>query len=107
MKLIKISNLLQINGQPDYKGLDLEKIVPGTQLYPDYDNVAYFEYDGEVAEGGDVRIVTRATYDEHKNRITNQPRPMTPEDEIAKLKQEDLNNKEAIAELYLLSMGGF
>lgn len=27
--------------------------------------------------------------------------------EVEKLKEEDLNNKEAIAELYLLSMGGF
>lgn len=28
-------------------------------------------------------------------------------EEVEKLKAEDLNNKEAIAELYLLSMGGF
>jgi hypothetical protein len=27
--------------------------------------------------------------------------------EVERLKQEDLNNKEAIAELYLMSMGGF
>jgi hypothetical protein len=27
--------------------------------------------------------------------------------EVEKLKQEDLNNKEAIAELYMISMGGF
>ncbi|MFX3672865.1 MAG: hypothetical protein ACE3JQ_00215 [Paenisporosarcina sp.] len=28
-------------------------------------------------------------------------------EEVAKLKEEDLNNKEAIAELYMMSMGGF
>ena len=28
-------------------------------------------------------------------------------EEVDRLKQEDLNNKEAIAELYVLSMGGF
>ena len=33
-------------------------------------------------------------------------KPVSRDDEIEKLKQEDLNNKEAIAELYMLSMGG-
>lgn len=33
-------------------------------------------------------------------------KPVSKDDEIEKLKQEDLNNKEAIAELYMLSMGG-
>lgn len=33
--------------------------------------------------------------------------PVSKDEQIEKLKQEDLNNKEAIAELYMLSMGGF
>ena len=106
MKIVKVNNLIT-NGIADYRGLDLSRIVSGSQLYPDYDNVAYFFYDGDVSEGGDVSFVTQATYDEHKKRIENKPRPITPEEKILKLEQEDLNNKEAIAELYLLSMGGF
>lgn len=35
----------------------------------------------------------------------DKPKDLT--EQVAKLKEEDLNNKEAIAELYLLSMGGF
>lgn len=82
--IIKISNLIN-NGQVDYKGLDIDKIVPFTQLYPNYDNVAYFMYDGEVTETTGIQIVSQATYDEHKKRIANEPKPLQDSDRIKML----------------------
>lgn len=34
MKYIKINNFYNQFGQPDYKGLDINKNIPGSQLYP-------------------------------------------------------------------------
>lgn len=47
-------------------------------------------------------------YDESNNSVYIEyvDRPLTPNEELEKLKTEDLNNKEAIAELYIMSMGG-
>jgi len=83
--IVKVFNLVQDNGHVDYKGLDLNKIVGGTQLYPNYDNVAYFMYDGDVTETTGIQIVTQATYDEHKNRIANEPKPLSDSDRIKML----------------------
>lgn len=89
--IVKVSNLIQSNGHADYKGLDLNKIVAGTQLYPDYDNVAYFFYDGEVPTVTGLQVVTLATYDEHKNRIANQPKPRTESERILELEDVIFN----------------
>lgn len=99
MILLKISNLIQHDGHVDYKGLNLDKIKPGSQLYPDYSNVAYLEYDGEIDGLSDVQVVTQATYDEHKQRIANQPRPITPEEKIQQLEEQNMSLMLAIAEL--------
>lgn len=34
MKYLKVNNLLNTFGQPDYKGLDISKIVPASPKYP-------------------------------------------------------------------------
>ncbi|AEH46799.1 hypothetical protein [Parageobacillus thermoglucosidasius] len=68
MKIVKVSNLIQPNGTTDYKGLDLEKIVPGSQLYPD-DNTAYFFYTGNVVEHVDVTVITEEEYNAKKKEI--------------------------------------
>lgn len=105
MKLVKINELVQNHGMCDYKGLDVQKIVTGTQLYPSFENAAYFEYDGDVITSGDIEEITPEVYEAVKRRMEEE-RPISPELEIERLKQEDLNNKEAIAELYLMTMGG-
>lgn len=102
MKIVKVSNLI-INNVADYKGLDLNKIVGGTQLYPDYDNVAYFFYDGDVIESTYLEIVTEATYIEHKKRIDSAPKPITQEQQIANLKSDLTATQEAVD---FLLMGG-
>ena len=83
----------------DYKGLDIHKIVSGTPIYPEGTNTAYFEYDGDVVEGGDVQVITKATYDTHKKAIENQPKPVTPEDRIQQLEEQNLSLMLALAEL--------
>lgn len=114
MFIVKVNNLTQANGKLDYKGLDINKIVGGTQLYPSYDNVAYFFYDGEVNEGGDIQIITQATYDSHKIRIdeenasfiTPEKRIEQLESELAVAKEDNVSNMLAITELYEMILGG-
>lgn len=68
MTIVKISNLIQPNGRADYKGLDLEKIVAGSQLYPN-DNTAYFFYTGDVIEHPDVLVISEDEYNAKKVEI--------------------------------------
>jgi hypothetical protein len=97
MPLVKVSNVRQSNGTFDYKGLDRSKIVGGSQVYPSYDNVAYFQYDGEVVEGADIKLVTQATYDEHKQRVAEElANIITPEKKIEQLEQQVLSQQSAI-----------
>ena len=92
MLIIKVSNLIQVDGRADYKGLELSQIVGGTQLYPSYENSAYFFYDGEVENGNGVQIISQVVYDEHKNRIEEeQANVLTPEKRIEKLEEENAN----------------
>lgn len=101
---IKISKLFNSNGEADYKGLDIKNIKRGSQIYPEGENTAYFEYDGEVIEGNDIQIISLAIYDEHKTRIANQPKPITQEAEIAQLKQSQVEQDELIMSLLLGGM---
>lgn len=100
MQIIKVNNLIQSNGRADYKGLDLSKIMSGTQLYPSYDNVAYFFYDGDVAEGGDISIVSETAYNEHKARIEEELAKIdTPEKKIERLEEENRLLQQSLLEL--------
>lgn len=72
----------------------------------------YGQYAQDFAESNGYRVNP-----ETKELEFSYPDPSEPEappvyqeplsKQVEKLKQEDLNNKEAIAELYMLSMGGF
>lgn len=105
MIIIKVTNLRKASGETDYKGLDIDKIKGGSQLYPSTENAAYFEYDGEVVEGGDISVITQATYDEQRERIENQPKPLSPEqEEIAQLKKSQADQDEIIMNLVLGGM---
>jgi hypothetical protein len=71
MQIVKVSNLVQPNGTADYKGLDLDKIVPGSQLYPDNENTVYFFYTGDVVEHADVMVITEEEYYAKKAEIVS------------------------------------
>lgn len=68
-------------------------------LYPDYENVAYFVYEGEVTEGNGVQIITQATYNQHKTKIETAPKPLTDSQRIEELEAQNAELMFAMAEL--------
>lgn len=94
---IRINNLYEngLDGRPDYKGLDLSKIQPGSQVYKD--NSAVFEYNGDIPEHADLLVITEKEYSDLRNAL-----PKT-EFEILKEKQDLM--QQALDEL--IFGGGF
>lgn len=87
MKIIHIKNLFNTIGSADYRGLDLTKIVPGSQMYPPDKNEAYLFYDGTVTSKGDLLVIDQVTYDAEAARIDSLPRPVTDTERIAGLEE--------------------
>ena len=88
MKFIKVKNLRQQTGACDYKGLDIDLIVTGSQLYPSDDNSAYFMYNGEVVNHIDLSIITQDEYEKVKNIEIDTEKP-TLESEVNMLKEQN------------------
>ena len=83
MIIIKVSNLTKNTGLCDYKGLNLDLIEGGTQLYPTWENTAYFYYsDDSIVSVGDITVIDQATYDSIKTQMENQPKPKTEFDNL-------------------------
>ncbi|MEG0775506.1 hypothetical protein [Clostridium sp.] len=95
---IKIKNLSN-NGMCDYKGLDINLIESGTQLYPSAENTAYFSYNGEIINNPDIIQITENEYILAKE-IDAKNRPITLEDKVAQLELSNANME------YILMMGG-
>ena len=68
MVYVKVTNLFngKMFGEVDYKGLDIQRIIPGTQLNMPEDDVICFEYDGEVPEHVDLQVLTEEEYEQQK-----------------------------------------
>lgn len=89
-------------------------VVLSTRVRDSYDviELPFGAYAQDFAECNGYRVNPETKELEFSYPDPNEPeapsvfRPPLSE-EVERLKQEDLNNKEAIAELYLLSMGGF
>ena len=72
----------------------------------------YGQYSQDFTECNGYRVNPETKEIEFSYPNPNEPDVEQPfqtplSEEVTRLKQEDLNNKEAIAELYILSMGGF
>ena len=90
MKILKVNNLIQISGAADYKGLNLNKIVTGTQIYPPTDNSAYFYYEGDYAPLKDIQEVDEVTYQQVIEEMSNRTGDtVSSEQEIELLKQKN------------------
>ncbi|MGM7637567.1 hypothetical protein [Bacillus sp. Hm123] len=109
----KVENLLNSNGEADYKGLDINLI--SMQVLPDdliTVNYCLIAYPMEAEPHDDLINLTKDEYEALRKDIEdNRPTPSSPEDEIATLKQQlaDTEKKmdEAIVELTLaMTMGG-
>lgn len=64
MKFIKITNLFNKFGQPDYKGLDIDKFIVGSQHY-DMENAVCITATTEevIPTNTDITKLTEADYD--------------------------------------------
>lgn len=91
MVIVKINNITGENGQADYKGLDLSKIIAGSQIYPHDRNVAFLQYKGSLIDHEDVQVISEEQYlievDLYNNYISNLP--PSPEKRIEQLENEN------------------
>ncbi|QXE19551.1 hypothetical protein [Clostridium sp. 001] len=70
MKYIKINNFYNKFDQPDYKGLDLNQICAGSQLYPPNVTYAIFATNEELTTlSADIVEITEADYTSEKTAI--------------------------------------
>lgn len=97
MKYIKVLNLRQEDGVYDYKGLDLKKVVPQSQVYPGDENVCYFAFRGDLTDSPDVQEITEQQYLDAKAAAESEKQANDP---ITQLQQE-------VADLwYMIMIGG-
>ncbi|WP_411552303.1 hypothetical protein [Paenibacillus lautus] len=78
MKFYKVTSL-QLFGQYDYKGLDIDKFIPGSQVYNDIDNEFSVATTEVLFQGHpDVAEITEAEYTTYRDRVI--PKPIMPEE---------------------------
>jgi hypothetical protein len=96
---IKICNLIQSDGYADYKGLDISKIVSGSQIYPSDENVAYFQYISEesMPDNPDIVIIDDITY----KAILEEKLSNDYNRGIEDLKKKDVDLQQAVDDLTL------
>lgn len=81
---IKIRNLIQENGNADYKGLDINKIK--NPFYDFENNLAYVEYNEEYSTNNDLLEITEEQVQLEKLAIENR-QPLTLEERITATEQ--------------------
>jgi hypothetical protein len=92
MKYVFISNLIGVGGVADYKGIDLNGIIPNTQLYPNVDGemVAYLGLDSNltIPTHDDVQEITSTEYQAAREDYESSL-PQSPEQAIEELKSQN------------------
>lgn len=85
MTYVQVDNVKQASGFFDYKGLDLNLIVPGTQHYPQASNSAFFGYEGVIPEHPDLHSITEEHYETVKaDELKPEPSVYEQLDELKK-----------------------
>lgn len=82
----KILNLLKENGNADYKTLDILKIVIGSQVYDNSNNIAYIEYNESYSPHSDLVEITQSDYDNAKIALLAQE-GLTLEERVMSVEQ--------------------
>lgn len=90
----KVSNLFDLQGTAQYKGLKLDQIVAGSQVYPHDENLAYLKYAGKQVDHKDLSILTEEEYENLKGESLSKA-PKSPIDELI-AKNEELQNKQTL-----------
>lgn len=89
MKFIKINNFWNIFGQPDYKGLDINKFEPGSQINPSNATYSICATNEDLSSlPTDVEEITQEQYLQEKNN--NQKVSKNLQDTVAELIKETL-----------------
>ncbi len=102
---IKISNLIQSDGNADYKTLNLDFIVPGSQIYPTNENVAYVEYNKTFEVHDELSEVTKEEFYAVRESL-NTHQELTFDERLAIQGQRIQEQEQAIMELTALISGG-
>lgn len=101
---IKITNLANAQGQCDYKGLNINQFIAGSQVYDLANNIALIKTSENVTiVNADITILTEADYNTQKQQIETAQKTNQPKSEVEELKSRvDLMQKA----LDDLTMGG-
>ena len=95
IKYLKIINFVKENGQCDYKGLDIEKNIPGSQIYPINKNIAVLKYKGDLPNHPDIIEISEEAYLQEKEEY--EAELPIGENEILKLRLQEA--EQAVLEL--------
>ncbi|BFH10892.1 hypothetical protein WJ0W_006751 [Paenibacillus melissococcoides] len=103
---LKLTNVIgPRGGNYDYKGLDTNKFVPGTLVYPSesYDFYVITEQSREeIPEHEDIHLITEEEYEAAYEAERNRPREPGP---IEKLQAENEELRRQLDALQLAVMG--
>lgn len=102
---IKINNFIQENGMADYKTLDTNSIIMGSQIYPFNENVAYVEYNEPFVPHDDLMEVRKEEIDSVQKSLKIDQGP-TIEERLAAQEQRIRDQEQAIMELTAIIAGG-
>lgn len=82
---IKITNLITDNNV-DYKSLNIDKIITGSQVYDFTNSIAYVEYNESYSPHSDLVEITQSDYDNAKIALLAQER-LTLEERVISVEQ--------------------
>lgn len=100
MKYVKIDNLIsKTNGICDYKGLDIDLFIAGSQVY-DNDTAFIGTIEEDIPQHEDLQILSKNEYDTFVNEIRNRPQPLSEID----LLNEKIAQQDAVIEELLFNI---
>lgn len=88
--MLQINNLIDSNGTANYKTLNIERIIGGTQLYDLKTNKAYFDYEGDFLPHPDILEISVDEYESIKNTL-NKVNGLTIEERLT-LAEQTIND---------------
>lgn len=84
--MLQINNLIDTKGVADYKTLNVEQIISGTQLYDFENNIAYLGYTGEFKQHPDIVVISDIEYENVKNTL-NKKQELSLEERVTAAEQ--------------------
>ncbi|WP_121614802.1 hypothetical protein [Virgibacillus halodenitrificans] len=100
MKCFKISNFIKSNGDADYKGLNINQFIAGSQAY-DFENSVCLVKTREdsIPSSPDLQVLTEKEYNETKDIINSNSPAVQEETKIENLEKKQEVMQKAIDDL--------